>query len=408
MKYYSLYITFFFIFLFKISYEKLISVVSLTGYSTSFPDLERNISIQNQTETKLKGNNEYKKNGEIFKSYYTQKTFLNDKFIPTEIKFYCVDHPKIISDAIGFINGLYPKVNVIPTMQKTKPPSLLETNKINLYVNNASNDYILNPYDCLYVKKEHIKKQLKKIIDKTIFEITNNEKEIVINDYLNALNLTFTNKSTTIEEKSIYLVNYLFKNRKKLENKFHKIPKNSREKMKKMVLNELYSPFLSGDEFAQITSSAFLEQVVKIFNIARVQKFLKNNPQKLISFHSFTTNIADVIGNLFQHEKLKMIIEESINNQEEFDFLVPITGSTISFELHQDDLEDKNYFVKVLMNGKVVENNLDTEDERYLNGEIPFNHFKDLIWESITSAYHGLFCGKQYVSQQKDLLQKQN
>ena len=61
MKYYSLYITFFFIFLFKISYEKLISVVSLTGYSTSFPDLERNISIQNQTETKLKGNNEYKK-----------------------------------------------------------------------------------------------------------------------------------------------------------------------------------------------------------------------------------------------------------------------------------------------------------------------------------------------------------
>ena len=119
MKYYSLYIIFFFIFLFEISYQKLISVISLTGYSTPFPDLERNLSIQNQTETKLKGNNEYKKNGEIFKSYYTERAFLNDKFIPTEIKFYCVDHPKIIADSIGFINGLYPKIDVIPTMQKT-------------------------------------------------------------------------------------------------------------------------------------------------------------------------------------------------------------------------------------------------------------------------------------------------
>ena len=60
------------------------------------------------------------------------------------------------------------------------------------------------------------------------------------------------------------------------------------------------------------------------------------------------------------------------------------------------------------MNHKVVENNLDTQDERYLNGEIPFNHFKDLIWESITSDYHRLFCGKQYVSQPNELFQKQN
>lgn len=408
MKYFSFSIIFFFIIFFKISYQKLISVVSLTGYSTPFPDFERNLSIQNQTESKFKENNEYKKNGEIFKSYYKEKRFLNDNFIPTEIKFYSVDHPKIISDAIGFINGLYPKVKIIPTMQKTKPPSLLEKNKINLYVNNATTDYILNPYDCLYVKKEHIKKQIKKIIDDTIFQISINEKETVINEYLKVLNLSFVNNTFTIEEKSVYLVNYIFKNRKNLEKKLEKISKNSRELMKKMLLNELYSPFLSGDEFAQITSSAFLEQVVKIFNIARVQKFLKNNPQKLISFHSFTTNIADVIGNLFEHEKLKMIIEESINNQEEFDFLVPISGSTISFELYQDDFDEKKYFVKVLMNHKVVENNLDTQDERYLNGEIPFNHFKDLIWESITSDYHRLFCGKQYVSQPNELFQKQN
>ena len=400
-----LYLQFLLILFIKISNEKLISVITLTGYNTGYPDLQRNISFQNQTENYSFYNSEFTSNGEFFKDLYSKKqSFLSKNFDPTEIKFYSVDHPTIISNTIGFIKGFYSNINIIPTMNKSKPSSLLDKSYINLYINNPKNDYILNPYDCLFVKKNHIKKQLKKIIDDQIFEINSNEKSIVIEEYLKNLNISFKKNITDIEEKSSFLINYLVKNN--IKENVKNVSKSSKEIMKKMILNEFYSPFLSGDEFAKITSSAFLEHIIKLFNIAKVQKFLKNNQQKFFSYHAFTLNIIDVIGNLFEQEKLKNIIEESINNQEEYDFLIPNSGTTILFELFNDDLNEKNYYIKILVNGKVIENNLDTEQERYYNGEIPYNDFKNLIWESISEDYHSLFCGKQYVYQQIDLLNK--
>ena len=123
----------------------------------------------------------------------------------------------------------------------------------------------------------------------------------------------------------------------------------------------------------------------------RIKK-IENDP-KFILISAHDTTIMQLISNLLDREYLHQKILSSETSVDAYKFLIPPFASSFVFEVHEDDNNTDNYFVRIIYNGEELKTGLhkDMVYNQALQG-FEYNSFKKYLQSRIDNDYKTLYC----------------
>lgn len=349
--------------------------------------------------------------GTYMNDRYIKTGFIHKKYRPEDFEIISTPTQRTIFSADGFVSGLYPGYVVKVTNREPSFP-LIENdtipvpnpprrfNEIPLKVLSKAENSFYNPWACKLQGVDLKKKSENKTIFPNILPISDEDMEYTAKYLAEYFNVT-KSVSETSAEKFVkaamkYVVPYFYHYGLKME---EQLPKKVADVIKKMYVNKWYNARLKDNKLLKIGASEFLEIIKNSFKkaITASQKpFIKKNGgfTKYTVYSSHDTPIVNLIANLVDEETLRNIIENSVQDQKAYDFLVPPFASHILFELHNSKNSKNNngYYVSIYYNGKLLNYPIRGLESMEFDGKIPFNDFVRFIENRVDNDYQKLVC----------------
>jgi hypothetical protein len=342
---------------------------------------------------------------------YVKQKYIKD--YPLISKVYKKDEFQIISSptqrtifsAAGFLSGLYPDYTMKMNydghnnmLSETPLPlsiSKEHLKEIPLEVCDVSKDSLFFALDCNF-KGKNIKRLLRQS-EISIFtfredQLSNAIKELeVFLRIPSATHITGNDllKSKNIENELKNLVKYYFPYVNHFKSQLKTLSDESWKTIKRLVLNDWYSFRLKENKLMKMTTSAFFEKL-KIF----ISDLIDKNKQphlkyQVISGHD--TLLVNIISNILEKDFLVKKILNAVEDDSDFNFVVPPFASNLFFEFHkEDDLK-----VKVIYDGWNITPNIiyNTEKNPLMNLET----FMKLLDTLIEEEYKLINCSKRKI-----------
>ena len=405
---------FFFLIYFLIyNYCKLIYVVEVNRHgartSTNYPNGKLSKFFGIDDKLTPNGLIQQQKLGKIIRNkYINELKFLSKNYNPSEFEIFSTEYQRTIFSAEGFLSGLYPGY-ITKIIYKNKELKDIINNdsapiaegyfnenfpkEINLNVIDGTKDKMFHPNHC---KLNNVLFEDYFNNNNKIFNISNKEIEKNLDEITNFLDVkikndSFYNPQFKLEQISKIFFVYTYHFGKNINS----LSKEAKNLIKKTIINKYYSILFYNEKAVKIKGSDFFNNLLKIFdNAINKQKFLKTeNNKKFTVFSAHDSNIINCISNLLNKDYIKELINKSLKNDEIFNFLVPTFASNLIFELHKED--NKKYYVKIYLNGKIIDKKLINGIHGDKEGKIIYEDFKKLIKDRIDNDYKKLKCSKK-------------
>ena len=334
---------------------------------------------------------------------YEFKDFINLDNLHEEFLLIASPAQRTIDSAIGYSLGLFPDhifsitdSNYENYKNDDIPPihGYASYNPhYNFIIGNKQSDTLFTPKKCVF--PSHIDLGPDYIENKT--SILNETEKTIVQSFFKSVfpNVTiFDNKNNEKVFKSTYTsiraLNYQFKEEIII------VPKNIQQILNRLKIFGTYKKKLKNDNFLKLLNSEFLDHLINAFDV-RIENIgnkmtkkdftIKNitlNNLKFISFMGHDSNLIALIKNLLDEDLLEEFIKNHKDQPEIYNFLMPIFGSMIEFQLIEYSGE---FFVKLLMNGlpsfSKLRNNISYDNAK----GIPYTKFKSLIESRIFVHY---------------------
>ncbi len=369
------------------------------------------------------GYNQHKILGKIIRDIYiNKKHFLDNTFNPIQFEIFSTPMQRTIFSAEGFLSGLYPYNNIklkyqdenFP-LEKNEYSPLYYTNIFSSFFYNSysnsnykdiiinvispKNDFMLHPTKCKF-KGEYVQNLIKNSL-KEIFNIDKNDVNSCKSDFEKFLNIKINPNTNVTENKFISEIQklfYVFKYH--FDKDLNIINTKCLQLVKKVLLNKFYGKV--EPQLNKFGVSALFTEILRKFQSDFSRRtFLKPDNKIYTVYSAHDSNIVRLIKNLFSDEFIENQIEQSLNNNEVFDFIIPPYASCFIFELHENDNERDKHYVEIYYNGKLIKENLKNISNEY-NGKIPFEEFKKLLETSIDKDYFKIDCSEPKEKHHKD------
>ena len=233
------------------------------------------------------------------------------------------------------------------------------------------------------------------MVNKDLFDITEKEYKLAIDDivenyntffksklYLNQLkNLKYT--AQTLKILNAFVNPVLYHQNLKLN-----LHKETFQTLKKGMLNRFYKNKFEDSVNKKLLSSRMFHMILNLFRRRIQGKAL----EKMLIFVSHDHNIINFISNLFSSSFLKKKIYSSLDNKDDLEFLLPPLASSLLIELIAVEGE-KDYFIRLLYNGVELKSQFGMDVEYYPNlGLLSYNDFRKLMLSQIDFSFKTLDC----------------
>ena len=339
--------------------------------------------------------------GDEYKLYDTDI----NKLDPREINIISSGVQRTIFSAGAFIQGMFPEAIIKPNFighpkfkmddippiynyhSDKKDGKMIKLNVI------EENDNLFNVRFC---KRKGSKLTIKdEMVNKDLFDITEKEYKLAIDDivenyntffksklYLNQLkNLKYT--AQTLKILNAFVNPVLYHQNLKLN-----LHKETFQTLKKGMLNRFYKNKFEDSVNKKLLSSRMFHMILNLFRRRIQGKAL----EKMLIFVSHDHNIINFISNLFSSSFLKKKIYSSLDNKDDLEFLLPPLASSLLIELIAVEGE-KDYFIRLLYNGVELKSQFGMDVEYYPNlGLLSYNDFRKLMLSQIDFSFKTLDC----------------
>jgi len=339
--------------------------------------------------------------------YIKDKNFISDKYDPKEIIFRSSPVTRTIFSGTGFVQGLYPNYIIKPIYNREKsnlrndflPPiknfhlKKKDFLEIPLYIENSLNDNIIHPLKCKLHEnsKSIIKNDL--CVKVNLFPVLEGEElKTVIDNIKTQVPYLFEDKSNA----EIYtfkffddLNKFVSTVEEKLIDKYE-FTEKTRRILRSQAIQRLYGFRYVDSKGEKLLASGLFDTFLGYFE-KRIKK-IENDP-KFILISAHDTTIMQLISNLLDREYLHQKILSSETSVDAYKFLIPPFASSFVFELHEDDNNTDNYFVRIIYNGEELKTGLhkDMVYNQALQG-FEYNSFKKYLQSRIDNDYKTLYC----------------
>ena len=329
-----------------------------------------------------------------------------NKFNPKEIKVITSPLQRTIFSACAHILGLFPKAIIKPYFEghpevKTNDTPPIEKyhsdnrdgKEITVNVINDNFDNLFRAYLCkriglgVFVNKEMQKEEIFKIGDR---ELKTSIKNIVENYgvYFKTQNYKIEKKKYTTKT-LLSMIKFLF------PVQYHKdndslLKKDTLKTIKKRMLNRFYGKRLNDSDGKKLYCSRMFDMILDFFN----DKIEGKGIEKMLIFSGHDFNLMNILSNLMDSTFLKEKIFSSIDNMDDYLFLLPPLASSFLIEL----IEVNGYntkFVRIIYNGVEIFKNFAKKVD--LNCDLKlleYNGFRNLLLSRIDFSYKTLNCMK--------------
>jgi hypothetical protein len=182
------------------------------------------------------------------------------------------------------------------------------------------------------------------------------------------------------------LVKYYFPFISNFKSQLKPLTDESWKTIKKLVLNDWYSFRLQDNsKLIKMTTSEFFNNL-KLFFSDITDKH-KKNQLKYKVFSAHDTLLVNIISNLLDKEFLRRKVFSAVEDDSDFNFVVPPFSCNLFFELHR---EDKIFKVKIILDGWNITPNIqnNTEGSQLMNLET----FMNLVDSLVEKEYKFLNC----------------
>ena len=394
---------------------KLIYVVELNRHgartSTNYPNGILNKFFGIEDKLTPNGLIQEQKLGKIIRDkYINELKFLSKNYKESEFEIFSTEYQRTIFSAEGFLSGLYPGYITKIIYKSKELKNIINNDSAPIIEGYFNNDFpkeiTLNVLDGNKDKMFHANKcKFKNVLledyfknNKEIYNISNDEIERNLDEITKFLDVKIKDEFDPHYKldqilKIFFVYSYHF------GKDFNSLSKEAKNLIKKTKINNWYSDLFYNEKVVKIEGSSFLNNLLKIFNKAiKNQKFLKTDDNKKFTvFSAHDVNIILCMSNLLDKDYIKELINKSLEDDEIFNFLVPTFASNLIFELHKDN--NNKYYVKIYLNGKIIDKKLNDGIEGDKEGKISYEDFKNLIKNRIDNDYKKLKCSKNNKSE---------
>lgn len=389
---------------------KLIYVVELNRHgartSTNYPNGILNKFFGIEDKLTPNGLIQEQKLGKIIRDkYINELKFLSKNYKESEFEIFSTEYQRTIFSAEGFLSGLYPGYITKIIYKSKELKNIINNDSAPIIEGYFNNDFpkeiTLNVLDGNKDKMFHANKcKFKNVLledyfknNKEIYNISNEEIERNLDEITKFLDVKIKDEFDPHYKldqilKIFFVYSYHF------GKDFNSLSKEAKNLIKKTKINNWYSDLFYNEKLVKIEGSSFLNNLLKIFNKAiKNQKFLKTDDNKKFTvFSAHDVNIILCMSNLLDKDYIKELINKSLEDDEIFNFLIPTFASNLIFELHKDN--NNKYYVKIYLNGKIIDKKLNDGIEGDKEGKISYEDFKNLIKNRIDNDYKKLKCSK--------------
>ena len=377
--------------------SSLVSVVELNRHGArtpkNFPELTESLFFGSRDMTlTINGYRQEQLLGHFVKSKYinTQK-FLSPEFDPEEFHIIASPTQRTIFSAAGFLSGLFPDYTVNMNYQEktdmtsdSLPPlqDFEKMKEIPVEVPDRQKDFLFHALNCKYEKKE-LKSYLEGMkVD--LFQFSHEEISNTFSELMRLLGVKIHMQDLSKNFRA--LVKYYFPFIYHFKTKLNSLSADSWKTIKKYILNDWYNYRLEESKYLKLTSSAFFYELKQFFEKSR--KSDQAHPKyEVLSGHD--TLIVNIIANLLDKEYIKSTILKAVDDDKQFDLVVPPYACNIFFELHQEESDLK---VKVIYDGRNITKRLNGNLEQ--SDTISYEKLIKLLSSLIEDDYKNLDCSE--------------
>jgi hypothetical protein len=403
--------------------SEIISVVEINRHGArtpkNFPNVSSKLFFGSKDMTlTINGFRQHQILGELVKKKYMKKNhLLKSTYDSTEFQMVSTPTQRTIFSAAGFLSGVYPDYIVKMkydggsemTVDDTVPNIDNDTQiqEIPIRVISPSHDFLFHAENCKF-NGRGIDEYLREVNSQVIFEIEEQEKRRVFKQLHTLCKLDHSPKyhsgvledvdhysEKEFDEMTRYFFPFLYHFHSYLDKK---IEKNSMTTIKKFTLNKWFTTRMKDSKYLRLTVSALFRNILDTFDQIKANDNKPHMKYKVFSAHD--TILVNIFANLISNPHLADLLQKAVDDEKTFKLLVPPFASNIFFELHK---EDDKFFVRILYNGRNINNGLkfigehsDTDNSK----KIEWSHFEKLMKNLIDDDYKKLDCsegGKQTI-----------
>jgi hypothetical protein len=426
------------ILLVKFSWNKLLSVIEINRHGARTPNNFEDMSSDkffgaSKMQLTINGYRQQMLLGEYVKSNYVKKKhFLKNYFNDKEFEIIASPSQRTIFSSAGYIAGLYPeyvlKMNYDNEPERFSDDTIPIVNnemtikEIPLRVIDQKHDSFFHPLNCLYYGKKL--ESLLKEYATPIFNINDEEYHVAIDEMKNFIKIKDLEEevSKSIKKKSdegvstsSTYINYAREIEKfyapmayHFPNSVPKITLETQKILKKSILNRQYSPRSVNNQYLRLSASEIFDFIKNMFSNAILSTKEHNKEyMKFAVLSGHDTNLVNILSNLLDEKYLVSLVNQALDNNGIFKFLIPPFASNMFFELHQDDQNNDYFYVKIIYNGAPLSQGLKTlETKDVKENKIELSRFLNLLNYLIEKDYSKLDCllGKGKVKNKMKLL----